>query len=135
MSDDLMSEFTAKLAAAMRASNTVVHAVHLDSEEGEEILLGIRDGDGLLHGGGVLQIPADTPENRRRASVTTCCPLCPDLNQGLMSQDIVLGSGAATYALAAYNDCGHEAAVRLDIPGPLYVLTGDQLLCVAPPER
>lgn len=88
-----------------------MRAVELETEQDTEILI-CSTGDGRTADGGLLSIPADTPENRRRALVTRGCPLCPDVNQGLTAQDFQDGEGS--YVMAAYRECGHIAAVRLD---------------------
>lgn len=88
--------------------------VELDTERGREILLYFSGDDGRVRDGGTLIIPTDTPENRRRAAITRGCPLCPDVNQGLMSQEHDFGPEAGTYIVAVYQECGHGAALRLD---------------------
>lgn len=109
--------------------------VELDTEQGREFLFYSNGEDGQVCDGGTLVIPTDTPENRRRTSVTNHCPLCPEVNQGMAIQDIDLGPEAGTYTLASYNECGHAAAVRLDEGGHLYLCIGEQLLLFTPPER
>jgi hypothetical protein len=132
MPDD--ADFQAMLEAALRPSPSP-STVELDTEQGREILLYSDGDDGQVRDGGTLFIPADTLENRRRASITSHCPLCPDVNQGMSVRDIDLGPEAGTYASATYSECGHAAAVRLDEEGQLYLLVGGQLLLFTPPEH
>lgn len=114
MSDDLdhRGEFHALLEAALLSAPASI-SVELDSAHGREVLLSFKSEDDRVCGGGTLIIPADTPESRRRWAVTRGCPRCPDVNQGLMSQELDLGP-AGTHILALYEECGHGATAPLD---------------------
>jgi hypothetical protein len=111
-------EFDREFFDALRSPSRPVRRLTaaLETEQGTEILLSYVDdqagADGRLVDSGVLFIPADTPENRRRARITLGCPLCPDVNQGLTSRDVADDDGS--YVIAAYAECGHEVMARLD---------------------
>ncbi|MGV2914567.1 hypothetical protein [Streptomyces alfalfae] len=115
MSDDrdLRAEFHAVLEDALLSTHPP-RTVNLDTERGREILFYSSGEDDSVCDGGTLIIPGDTSENRRRAAITQGCPLCPDINQGLMSQEHDLGSQAGTYVASVYQECGHGATIRLD---------------------
>jgi hypothetical protein len=92
-----------------------VRTVQVETPDGRELLFYAPEGDGRHVGGGTMIIPADTPENRRRARLTRGCPVCPDVNQGLMSREFE-GDGGS-YVIAVYATCGHEVMGRLDSDG------------------
>ncbi|MBP5930474.1 hypothetical protein [Streptomyces scabiei] len=115
---DLSGDFHAMLEDALLPAPPP-HTVEVDTERGREILFYSSDEDGQVCDGGTLIIPADTPENRRRAVITGGCHLCPDVNQGLMSQEHDLGPEVGTHIIARYQECGHGTALRLDEEGPL----------------
>ncbi|WP_008411551.1 hypothetical protein OIE91_11270 [Streptomyces albidoflavus] len=110
---NLLRAFEAMAADALRSVPPVA-VVTLDTERGREMVFHPAGEDDRLCGGGTLIIPADTAENRRRWAVTRGCPRCPDINQGLMSQEHDLGPEAGTYVTAVYGECGHGATIRLD---------------------
>lgn len=128
-------EFLAALEAALIPCSNV-GIVQMETPEGLEMLFYAPAGDDRYADGGTLLFPADTLENRRRRSITMHCPLCPDVNQGLATRDVdLLGPDAGLFALAAYNDCGHEAAVQLGGEGILLVFTEGVVLSFPPPEH
>lgn len=111
--DDLVSNLLDMLED--RRTTPPPRTVQMDTNSGgRDILFYERGGDGQVIDCGSLTIPAATPETRRRAVITRGCPLCPDVNQGLASEDRDLGPEVGTYVVARYRKCGHGAALRLD---------------------
>ncbi|MFR9675766.1 hypothetical protein [Streptomyces sp. TR02-1] len=98
--DAFQESFLAALAAGARGQE--VQPTVLDTEKGREVILSKRSG-GELVDCGTLVIPADTLANRTRAEATRCCTLCPEMDQGMTSQE----SPGGTYLYVAYGECGH----------------------------
>ncbi|MFD8335582.1 hypothetical protein ACFV42_23425 [Streptomyces solisilvae] len=91
----------------MSASGRSFESVELETNDQREI---------LFADGGILTIPKDTVANRVRSWATRRCPSCPDINQGLMSQETV-GEDGVPYLCVVYRDCGHVVIARLDVEG------------------
>lgn len=109
---DVLADWEAAVRAAMRPAPPM-QAVTLDTAHGTECLLYSLDNEGLIREGGRMLIPADTPENRRRQLITRGCPLCPDVNQGMVSHERDLGPDGV-YVFATYQECRHIVGLRLD---------------------
>ncbi|AIV35600.1 hypothetical protein [Streptomyces sp. CCM_MD2014] len=125
MSDDqdLVRAFEAMAEGAFRPAPPM-DTVELETDHGRELLLYSVGEGGQVLNGGTLLIPADTPANIRRAALERGCPLCPDVNQGLMSHEIEGGPGEGRYAVAVYQECGHRMAIRLDGDAELVTFEG-----------